>query len=63
MKEVSVDLREIWNKEELYEGLTQKDKTVLKNLRYSEWLARTNLFDDITVGALLEKHGYVDPED
>jgi len=45
----------------MYEGLSRRDRTVLRNLRYSEWLARSNLFDDIAVGALLEKHGYVEP--
>ena len=63
MKEGLIDLREIWNREDMYEGLSRRDRTVLRNLRYSEWLARSNLFDDIAVGALLEKHGYVDPED
>ncbi|GAB6076945.1 hypothetical protein [Desulfurobacterium thermolithotrophum] len=61
MKEGLIDLREIWNREDMYEGLSRRDRTVLRNLRYSEWLARSNLFDDIAVGALLEKHGYVEP--
>ncbi|GAB6075285.1 hypothetical protein [Desulfurobacterium crinifex] len=61
MKEELIDLREIWNREDMYEGLSRRDRTVLRNLRYSEWLARSNLFDDIAVGALLEKHGYVEP--
>ena len=61
MKEELIDLREIWNREDMYEGLSRRDRTVLRNLRYSEWLASSNLFDDIAVGALLEKHGYVEP--
>jgi len=63
MKEEYIDLREIWNKEELYDGLSRQDRTILRNLRYSEWLARSNLIDEIAVGNLLEKHGYVEPLD
>ncbi len=41
-----IDLKEIWNKKEFYEGLTEKDIKKLEELDYAEWLARTNIVNN-----------------
>ncbi len=41
-----IDLKEIWNKKEFYEGLTEKDIKKLEELDFAEWLARTNIVNN-----------------
>lgn len=53
-------LKEIWNKIEIYEGMTDKDKTILKSLRFEEWLARTSIIDYELVGRMLIELGLVE---
>jgi hypothetical protein len=61
MKEsYEINLKDIWDKEDIYIGLTRKDLNKLKELDYPEWLARSNIVDDVVVGELLRMTGIVE---
>jgi len=55
-------LKEFWNNTEMYRGLKQRDLTILKNLTYPEWMARTNIVDQELVGRMLVELGYIEDD-
>ncbi len=60
--EEEIYLKEFWNNPEMYRGLKQRDLTILKNLTYPEWMARTNIVDDELVGRMLVELGYIEED-
>lgn len=53
-------LKQIWNKMEIYEDMTEKDKAILNSLCFSEWMARTSIVDYEFVGKMLIELGLIE---